>query len=65
GQRYVYEVRENNIISPGDTSVFQHEDQPWLTLVTCKDYIASTNTYAYRVAVGAVLVQVTPDTGSK
>ena len=65
GQRYVYEVRANNVISPGDTAVFQHQDQPWLTLVTCKDYIASTNSYEYRVAVGAVLVQVAPDTGSK
>ena len=30
GQRYIYEVRENNIISPSNTSVFKHEDQPWL-----------------------------------
>ena len=30
GQRYIYEVRANNIILPSDTSVFKHEDQPWL-----------------------------------
>jgi len=64
GQRYIYEVQENNIILPSDKSVFKHEDQPWLTLVTCKDYNASTNTYKYRVAVGAVLIKVQPDTGS-
>ena len=64
GQRYIYQVRENKVISPGDTSVFKHEDQPWLTLVTCKDYNASANTYKYRVAVGAVLVKIEPDTNS-
>ena len=64
GQQYIYEVQENNIVSPTDRSAFKHEDQPWLTLVTCKDYNASTNTYAHRVVVGAGLIKVEPDTGS-
>ena len=64
GQRYIYQVRENTTVSPTDTSVFKHQNQPWITLITCKDYNASTNTYAHRVAVGAVLVQVVSDTSS-
>ncbi len=64
GQRYIYEVQENNIVSPTDISAFKHEEQPWLTLITCKDYNASTNTYAHRVVVGAVLIKVQPDTSS-
>ncbi len=64
GQRYIYEVRENKVISPTDMSAFKHENQPWLTLITCKDYNASTNTYAHRVEVGAVLVKVEADTSS-
>jgi len=64
GQRYIYEVQENNIVSPTDISAFKHEDQTWLTLITCKDYNARTSTYAHRVVVGAVLIKVQPDTGS-
>ena len=64
GQQYIYEVQENHIVSPTDRSAFKHEDQPWLTLVTCKDYNASTNTYKYRVVVGAVLVKTEPDRSS-
>lgn len=64
GQRYIYEVHENIIVPPDDVSVIKHEDQPWLTLITCKDYNASTNTYAHRVAVGAVLVKVESDTST-
>ena len=61
GQRYIYEVRSNQIISPTDTSIFSHKDNPWLTLLTCKDYNAQTHSYAHRVAVGAVLVQIESD----
>ena len=64
GEQYIFAVLENNVVSPTDLSAFKHEDQPWLTLVTCKDYNASTNTYAHRVVVGAVLIKVQPDTNS-
>ena len=64
GQRYIYEVRENDIVSPSNTSAFKHEDLPWLTLVTCKDYNATANTYAHRVVVSAALIQVLPDASS-
>ncbi len=64
GQQYIYEVQENNIVSPTDRSAFKHEDQPWLTLVTCKDYNASANTYKYRVVVGAVLIKTESEPSS-
>jgi LPXTG-site transpeptidase (sortase) family protein len=60
-QRYIYEVQTNKVVAPDDTSAFGHKDLPWLTLVTCKDYNPLTNTYAHRVAVGAVLVKIESD----
>ncbi len=60
-QRYVYQVRENKVLLPKDASVFRHQDYPWLTLVTCKDYDEKKRTYSYRVAIGAVLVKIAPD----
>ena len=61
GQSYIYKVRTNEVISPTDSSIFSHEDYPWMTLLTCKDYNAQTNTYIHRVAVGAVLVEIEAD----
>ncbi len=61
GQKYIYQVREDKVLAPDDTSVFKHEDSPWLTLITCKDYNAAANTYAHRVVVTAVLVKVEPE----
>ncbi|HUH96795.1 MAG TPA: sortase, partial [Anaerolineales bacterium] len=61
GQRYIYQVLENDLVSATDVSAFKHEDLPWITLITCKDYEASTDTYTHRVVVRAVLIQVQPD----
>jgi LPXTG-site transpeptidase (sortase) family protein len=61
GQRYTFEVRSNEIVSPSDTSAFRHEEKAWLTLVTCKEYDEKTNSYRKRVVVRAVLVSVTAD----
>ena len=58
GQKYIFEVSSNMVVEPNDTSVFKHEDKPWLTLVTCKEYDQKTNTYRQRVVVRAVLVKV-------
>ena len=58
GQRYVYEIRTNHIILPKDLSPFEHEDKAWLTLLTCKSYDESTDTYKYRIEVRAMLVKV-------
>lgn len=61
GQSYIYEVRQVTQVSPTDTSVMGHRDQPWITLITCRGYNEATNTYAYRVAVQAVLIRVVND----
>ena len=58
GQKYTFEVRTNQTVAPDDTSVLKHEEKPWLTLVTCKEYDEKTNTYKKRVIVRAVLVGV-------
>lgn len=61
GQKYTFEVRTNAVVEPNDTSALKHEERPWLTLVTCKDYDEKTNTYRKRVVVRAVLVSVTAE----
>jgi LPXTG-site transpeptidase (sortase) family protein len=58
GQRYIFEVRTNQIVRPSDTSVFRNDGYTWMTLITCKEYDESTNTYRRRIAVRAVLVKV-------
>lgn len=61
GQQYVYEVRAVTRVKPDDLSVLRHEERAWVTLVTCQGYNEASNTYAYRLAVRAVLVRVQPD----
>jgi len=58
GTTYIYEVRQNRTVSPYNTTVLQHEDEAWLTLITCKDYNETTDTYASRIAVRAVLMKI-------
>ena len=58
GQKYIFEIRANQVVAPNDTSAFKHEEKPWITLVTCKEYDEKTNTYRKRVVVRAVLVSV-------
>jgi LPXTG-site transpeptidase (sortase) family protein len=58
GQKFVYEIRSNKIVTPSDSSVFRHEEQSWLTLITCKDFDEETGRYLKRIAVRAVLVKV-------
>jgi LPXTG-site transpeptidase (sortase) family protein len=60
GQRYIYEVRDNRKVSPR-ANVFQHEDYPWLTLITCQGYQEDSDSYRYRVIVRAVQVKVEPE----
>jgi LPXTG-site transpeptidase (sortase) family protein len=62
GQQYIYEVREEKQVRPDAvSSVLKHEELPWLTLVTCKNYNETTDDYTYRVVVRAVLVDVLPE----
>jgi LPXTG-site transpeptidase (sortase) family protein len=58
GQKYVFEVQSNQVVEPKDVSGLKHEEKSWVTLVTCKEYDAKTNTYRKRVVVRAVLVKV-------
>jgi LPXTG-site transpeptidase (sortase) family protein len=59
GETHRYEVRENKLVSPDDTSVIgEHEDQSWVTLITCEYYYEETGTYLYRRVIRAVLVEI-------
>jgi LPXTG-site transpeptidase (sortase) family protein len=64
GQRYVYQVRDNQRVKPDNMTVFRHEELSWLTLLTCQGYDQANNTYRYRIAVRAVLIRVEPESNS-
>lgn len=57
--QYVYEVRSILQVGPGTTSaMMKHEALPWVTLVTCRGYNITSDSYRYRILVRAVLVEV-------
>lgn len=56
GQKYTFEVQTNAILEPTDLSAFKHEEKPWLTLATCKEYDEKSKAYRKRVVVRAILV---------
>ncbi|HEX9332937.1 MAG TPA: sortase, partial [Anaerolineales bacterium] len=58
GNKYIYTVQENKVVTPSDTSVLKHEENSWLTLLTCKTFNEKTNSYENRVAVRAILVSI-------
>jgi LPXTG-site transpeptidase (sortase) family protein len=59
GQVFTYELRETSIISPFNiNAMLKHEEQAWLTLITCEDYKELSRNYTYRRMVRAVLVSV-------
>jgi len=60
GCRYAYKVVSNALVSPNDVSVVQHQEKPFLTLITCDRYDKDTGTYLRRVAVGAILIDTRP-----
>ena len=61
GQAYTFEVRSVSLwTSPTSTwAVEKHEENPWLTLITCRGYNEKLDKYNYRTVVRAVLVSVT------
>ena len=61
GEKYTFEVQVNRVVEPNDTSAFNHEEEPWLTLITCKEYDEKSKAYLQRVVVKAVLVKVTAE----
>jgi LPXTG-site transpeptidase (sortase) family protein len=60
GYRYTYKVVSNAIVQPTDSSVMQHADKSFLTLITCDTYDEETGTYLHRVVIGATLIDVHP-----
>jgi LPXTG-site transpeptidase (sortase) family protein len=59
GQQYTYEVREVLQVNPSDiATMMKHQTSPWITLVTCRGYDETLDTYLYRVLVRAVMVSV-------
>ncbi len=58
GTRSVYEVRSVKWVSPNNKRVLTHEEDAWLTLVTCDQYDETQQAYRWRVVVRAVLVNV-------
>jgi large repetitive protein len=63
GTRYIYEVREVDVVRPDDPSVFQHEERSWITLMTCQGYDERTGSYRWRRLARAVLTLVETDGG--
>ena len=61
GEQYIYKLRQSKLVLPHDLSPLQHEELPWLTLVTCQSYNEASDTYKYRSVVRAVLVEVLPE----
>lgn len=49
GTLYIYQMEKVYSVKPNDTSIFKHEDKPWLTLVTYAEYDELTQTYRKRV----------------
>jgi len=58
GYRHIYQVISKDSVKPDDTSVFSHEDDSRLTLITCDSYDEATKTYLLRTVVRAKLVDV-------
>ena len=60
GQVYTFEVRENRAISPASlNAALKHEEDAWITLLTCENYDTSLMRYSNRRIVRAVLLSVT------
>ena len=59
GTAYTYEVRRVMTVAPTNVeAMLKHQEDAWLTLVTCKGFVAASDQYAYRTLVRAVLVDV-------
>jgi len=59
GWAYTYEVRETATVAPNAVrGVIRHEDNPWVTLITCEEYDAGSAEYSSRRVVRAVLVNL-------
>ncbi len=59
GWVYTYQVVDNRVVLPNDSSIYWHDAYDRVTLLTCLGYNEATGTYSNRVAVQAILVSVT------
>ncbi|MBE9524849.1 MAG: sortase, partial [Chloroflexi bacterium] len=55
---YRYEVRERYYVSPRNLSPIAHEENDWVTLISCYQYDEDIKDYRWRVIVRAILVEV-------
>jgi LPXTG-site transpeptidase (sortase) family protein len=58
GLRYVYEVQDQDLAAPSSADLFRHEEQSWLTLITCHGFDEREQSYRWRLAVRAVLLSI-------
>jgi LPXTG-site transpeptidase (sortase) family protein len=57
GTKYVYQVRSvDTSVAPTNLRPLEHDEQPSLTLITCRGYNADQDTYRWRTVVRAALV---------
>jgi YD repeat-containing protein len=61
GLRYIYGIREVDVVAADDPSIFRHEERTWVTLLTCYDYDEESEAYRLRVAAHAVLLRIEQD----
>lgn len=60
GNTYIYKVRSVERVAPDDRSALRHEENSWLTLITCQGFDETSGKYLWRVVVRAALVEVKP-----
>gem|GEM_PF-1751644 len=60
GMKYTYEVRSLSLWTKPDktNAITKHEENDWITLVTCRGYDEKNDTYRWRTVVRAVLINV-------
>ena len=47
-------------VLPDDRSALRHEEESWLTLITCQGFDEASGEYFWRMVVRAALVEVNP-----
>ena len=58
GDEYRYAVQSVDWVAPSDLAPLRHEENTWLTLVTCSSYDETQEAYRLRLVVRARLVEV-------
>ncbi|MBL8062989.1 MAG: sortase, partial [Anaerolineales bacterium] len=59
---YVYEVRQTRLLLPASTrTLFRHEDDSWLSLITCENLNSKGDKFTQRRLVRAVLISIIPE----